>query len=62
MLPPGAWRRRRDRLLFCYLLIAPGPVPREELLEALWPALPRPSARASLNVAWSNLKRTLGTA
>lgn len=59
-LPPTAWRRRRDRHLFAYLLIAREPVLREAVLEALWPNLSPESARASLNVAWSNVKRALG--
>lgn len=59
-VPPTAWRRRRARLLFCYLLLARGPVPRDVVLEALWPDLSPQSARASLNVAWSNAKRALG--
>jgi DNA-binding SARP family transcriptional activator len=58
-VPPAAWRRRRDRWLFCYLVLAREPVPREVVLEALWPHLPPASARASLNVAWSNVKRVL---
>ncbi len=59
-LPATVWRRRRERLLFAYLLIAREPVTREALLEALWPNLPPASARASLNVAWSNARRALG--
>ncbi|MDR7449895.1 MAG: BTAD domain-containing putative transcriptional regulator, partial [Armatimonadota bacterium] len=58
-LSPKVWRRRRDRLLFTYLLVAREPVPREALLEALWPHLPPESAQASLGVAWSNAKRAL---
>ncbi len=58
-LPPTAWRRKRDRLLFVYLLVAGAPVARETLLEALWPDLGPSSAAASLNVSWSNVKRAL---
>ena len=57
VLPSTVWRRKRNRLLFVYLLLAGRPVPREELLDALWPDLSRDAAAASLNVAWSNLKR-----
>lgn len=59
LIPPGAWRRRRDRLLLAYLLLAHRPVHREALREALWPGLSPSSAMASLNAAWSNLKRAL---
>ncbi len=59
-LPVTVWRRRRERLVFTYLLVVREPVPREALLEALWPNLPPASARASLNVAWSNARRALG--
>ncbi|HXF81871.1 MAG TPA: tetratricopeptide repeat protein, partial [bacterium] len=59
VLPRQVWRRRRDRVLFCFLLVAREPVPREAVLDALWPDLPPASARASLNVAWSNIKRAL---
>lgn len=58
-IPHCAWRRRRDRLLFAYLLIARRSVTREALFEALWPDLSPPSASASLHVAWSSLKRAL---
>jgi len=58
-ISPRAWRRRRDRLLFIYLVIGRKAVEREVLLETLWPDLPPSSAGASLNVAWANLKRAL---
>jgi ATP/maltotriose-dependent transcriptional regulator MalT/DNA-binding SARP family transcriptional activator len=59
LLPTSAWQRRRDRLLFAYLLLATTPVSRDALLEALWPNLTPSSAATSLNVSWSRLKRTL---
>jgi ATP/maltotriose-dependent transcriptional regulator MalT len=59
LLPSAAWVRRRDRLLFCYLLLQREPVPREVLQDALWPDLEPSSAAASLRVAWSRLKRAL---
>jgi len=58
-IPPTAWRRKRDRLLLAYLVIAGAPVPRESLLDALWPDLTPASAGASLNVSWSNLKKAI---
>jgi DNA-binding SARP family transcriptional activator len=58
-VPAGAWTRRRHLLLFTYLLLAKEPTPREMLLEALWPDLAPRAAGASLNVAWSNVKRVL---
>lgn len=59
VFPPTAWARRRDRLVFVYLLIAREAVPREVLQDALWPELEPASAAASLRVAWSRLKRAL---
>ena len=59
LLPEQVWGRKRDRLLFAYLLIAGQPVSREALLDALWPNLAPAAAGASLRVAWSRLKRAL---
>ena len=58
-LPPGALVRRRNLLLFAYLLLAKAPPPRDALMEALWPNRDPEAAGTSLNVAWSNLKRLL---
>jgi predicted ATPase/DNA-binding SARP family transcriptional activator len=58
-LASGAWRRRRDRLLFAYLLIAGETVSRDAVMEALWPNLGAAEAGASLRVALSRLRRTL---
>jgi DNA-binding SARP family transcriptional activator len=59
LLPEQVWGRKRDRLLFAYLLIAGQAVSREALLDALWPNLAPAAAGASLRVAWSRLKRAL---
>ncbi len=59
LLAEHVWGRKRDRLLFAYLLIAGQPVSREALLDALWPSLAPAQAGASLRVAWSRLKRAL---
>ncbi len=58
-IPNSTWLRRRDRLLFIYLLLAKEPAPREVLIETLWPEREPAAAGLSLNVAWSNLKRAL---
>ncbi len=58
-IPREAWRRRRDRLLFSYLVLAGKPVARDDLVEALWPDLSPAIASASLHTSWSNLKRAL---
>ncbi len=59
VLPRDAWPRRRSRLLFAFLLIARRPVAREVVLETLWPDREPSAATASLNVAWSHVKRAL---
>jgi DNA-binding SARP family transcriptional activator/Tfp pilus assembly protein PilF len=59
-VPAEAWQRRKTRLLLLYLLAqAPRRVPRDELLEALWPDLPPDSAGLALNTTFSDLRRIL---
>ncbi len=60
-IPAEAWQpRRKARLLLLYLLAqAPRRVPRDELIEALWPDLPPDSAALALNTTFSDLRRIL---
>jgi LuxR family maltose regulon positive regulatory protein len=59
-IAPEAWQRRKTRLLLLYLLAqAPRRVPRDELLEALWPGLPPDSAALAFNTTFSDLRRIL---
>jgi LuxR family maltose regulon positive regulatory protein len=59
-IPAEAWQRRKTRLLLLYLLAqAPRRVPRDELLDALWPDLPPDSAALALNTTFSDLRRIL---
>ena len=59
-IPDGAWRRRRAGELFRFLLLArQRSVPREVLLEALWPEHTPDSATALLHQATSALRRIL---
>ena len=60
-IPAEAWQpRRKTRLLLLYLLTqAPRRVPRDELIEALWPDLPPDSAGLALNTTVSDLRRIL---
>jgi LuxR family maltose regulon positive regulatory protein len=59
-IPSEAWQRRKTRLLLLYLLAqAPRRVPRDELLETLWPDLPPDSAALALNTTFSDLRRIL---
>ncbi|MBN1135866.1 MAG: tetratricopeptide repeat protein [Anaerolineae bacterium] len=59
-IPDEAWQRRKTRLLLLYLLAkSPRRVPRDELIEALWPDLPPDSAGLALNTTFSDLRRIL---
>jgi len=60
-IPAEAWQpRRKTRLLLLYLLAqAPRRVPRDELIEVLWPDLPPDSAGLALNTTVSDLRRIL---
>ncbi len=60
-IPESAWQqRRKTRLLLLYLLAnSARRVPRDELLEALWPDLPPESAGLALNTTFSDLRKLL---
>ena len=57
----SVWQqRRKTRILFLYLLAhRPRQVPRDELLEALWPDLAPNSASLALNTTFSDLRKLL---
>ena len=59
---PVAWAGTRHRALFQYLLLHPGPVHREELMELLWPGHSYDSARNNLNGCVYGLRRSLQSA
>jgi ATP/maltotriose-dependent transcriptional regulator MalT/DNA-binding SARP family transcriptional activator len=61
LIPPAAWQqRRKTKLLFLYLLAhRPRPIPRDELLDALWPDLSPDSAGLALNTTYSDLRKLL---
>lgn len=55
-----AWRKRKARLLFAMLASRCGrDVPRDQLLDYLWPELPQAAALNNLYVVWSSMKRAL---
>lgn len=58
-IPATAWQRRKTRQLLLYLLTRRQRVPRDEVLDALWPELPPDSAALALNTAFSDLRRIL---
>lgn len=59
-LPPDAWPTQKTRLLLLLLLTERGhTVPKERLMERLWPELTPESAANSLRVSISNLRRML---
>jgi DNA-binding SARP family transcriptional activator/ATP/maltotriose-dependent transcriptional regulator MalT len=56
----AAWKKRKARLLFAMLVTRKGKdVPREQLLEYLWPDMDDERARANFYVVWNNMKRAL---
>lgn len=61
-VPVTAWGSRRARQLCKRLAVAGGqPVPRDELVEMLWPDEPEPvKLNARLSVLLSNIRRVLG--
>ncbi len=60
VLPPRAWARPKDRALLKILALEQGHlVPRDRLIELLWPDLPPETATKSLHVAVSRLRRLL---
>ncbi len=58
-LPVETWPRRKTRLLLLYLLTQRRRVPRDELIEALWPDLSPRSAGLALNTTFSELRKLL---
>ncbi len=55
------WRKRKARLLFAMLVTRRGQdVPRDQVLEHLWPDMDEDRARNNLYVAWSTMKSVLG--
>jgi DNA-binding SARP family transcriptional activator/ATP/maltotriose-dependent transcriptional regulator MalT len=55
-----AWRKRKARLLFAMLVVRKGrDVPREQLLEYLWPDMDAERAVANFYVIWNNMKAAL---
>ncbi|MHB1438733.1 MAG: AAA family ATPase, partial [Thiobacillus sp.] len=54
------WRKRKSRLLFLMLLCAPAhEIPRDVILERLWPDMARANAQRNLYVTWSHLRKAL---
>lgn len=54
------WRKRKSRLLFLMLLCAPAhEIPRDVILERLWPDMARSNAQRNLYVTWSHLRKAL---
>ena len=63
IVPPRAWRKRKARLLFAMLAVRRGKdVPREQLLEYLWPEMDEERARNNLYVVWNAMKTALSPA
>ena len=55
------WRKRKARVLFAMLVIRCGQdIPRDQILEHLWPEMDEERARNNLYVAWSTMKSVLG--
>jgi DNA-binding SARP family transcriptional activator len=56
------WAKRKSRLMFAMLVIARGhDVPRDQILEYLWPEMDEDRARSNFYVVWSKMKLALGT-
>lgn len=56
----AAWRKRKARLLFAMLVVRKGrDVPREQLLEYLWPDMDTERAVSNFYVVWNNMKNAL---
>lgn len=53
------WRRIKVRALLAYLVLKQGPVPREMVIEALWPDLEYEAGLRNLNTTVYNLRRSL---
>jgi len=57
------WRKRKVRLLFAMLAAQRGrDMPRDVILERLWPGMDEERARRNFYVTWSAMKRALGSA
>lgn len=55
-----SWRKRKARLLFLILLLRQHQdVPRDVLLERLWPEMDEDHAKRNFYVTWSTMKRAL---
>jgi len=55
------WRKRKARMLFAMLVIRRGQdIPRDQVLEHLWPDMEEERAKNNLYVAWSMMKSVLG--
>src|SRR3954447_23982122 len=59
LAPPAS---KRARAVLAYLALHPGPHPRGRLAARFWPDVLDESARASLRVALTELRRALGPA
>lgn len=54
------WRKSKARLLFAMLASHRGAdIPRDQILDALWPHMDEERARSNFYVAWSTMKSTL---
>lgn len=55
------WKKRKARMLFVMLVTKRGrDVPREQVIDYLWPGMDEERARNNLYVAWSMMKSVLG--
>ncbi len=56
-----AWKKRKARLLFAMLVSRQGhDIPREQLMEHLWPDMDEQRAKSNFYVIWSAMRRALG--
>lgn len=54
------WRKRKARMLFLMLLCAPThEIPRDIILERLWPEMDRATAQRNFYVNWSHMRKAL---
>jgi DNA-binding SARP family transcriptional activator len=61
VLPQEAWKRRKARDLFAYLVTMRGrPVPRARLVDLFWPEMEADAAHDSLRVTVSAIRRAVG--
>jgi DNA-binding SARP family transcriptional activator len=55
------WVKRKARLMFAMLVSKAGTdIPRDQVIEHLWPEMPADRALTNFYVVWSTMKRTLG--